>query len=412
MKELFFITKRDLFSTNGEYTLINNRANTLYKVYKVQTDLLVLGKKKRIENVAENIFDEKVYKKINFVKYEFRSIFLDLFNFKKELKKKLEGISHNSVVVISSPELGIYSKLIKKIKNRKNFKLIYDMHGALEELVEYRTNNISEKVCFYLLYKILKKLENNLIEMSEGYFIVSKRMKEKILENLKNKESRSFFTIPCGVKEPRNNVLEMIEIRKKWREIFSIEENEVIFVYSGGISKWQLINETIEIFESTLRKRYNSRLCIFTKEVKKIEKFLLQEGYDVKNYIIKSLTPEELDKALLACDIGLLLRHKNKTNEVAFPNKFSEYIKGGLGIITTLGLVDPSEIVKKYNIGLVLDNLDINLIKLDEIIKNRKNEIKDYYKKCIEISNIELNYDKNIKEFYCNYFKDRKNDDI
>ncbi|KEH89330.1 hypothetical protein, partial [Clostridium novyi] len=135
----------------------------------------------------------------------------------------------------------------------------------------------------------------------------------------------------------------------------------------------------------------NSRLCIFTGEVEKVNN-IVDPLYKDK-YIIKSLKSKDVINALTACDFGIILRDDNLTNNVAFPNKVSEYIEAGLNIIISESLRTPKEIVTKYNLGIGIKN-DLNIDNLQRMIKCRKDSLVYIYELCNEVVEQELKYEK------------------
>ncbi|MDQ3101430.1 MAG: glycosyltransferase, partial [Bacteroidota bacterium] len=56
---------------------------------------------------------------------------------------------------------------------------------------------------------------------------------------------------------------------------------------------------------------------------------------------------------LAACDIGLLVRSRSVTNEVASPTKFAEYLHAGLPVLISENIGDLSELVQKDRLGWV-----------------------------------------------------------
>lgn len=400
MKDLFFITTRNIYDTNGEYSLINNRAKVLYKDYKFRTNIFAIANELKVKNLDGKILNEPIYSVKNIETYKSLNIIKAIVKSKKKLKEMLNEVNPQNII-ISSPFVGIYYNVLKKYKKSSGCNLIYDMHGCMEELIEYENESKLKHRILHILYKFSKRYEKSLINICNGSMIVSQPMKEYIKLEYKVKENFKFYQIPCGLEHIHSDVQEMIKKRTLWREKMDVGEEEHVFVYSGGTSKWQLIEESIDLYESKLKKLFNSKFCIFSKDTMYIEDILEQKEYDRNNYILMSLKNYEVSDALLGCDTGILLREANRTNEVAFPNKFSEYIGSGLNIITTYGLKHPAKIVEKDRLGIVLKDIDLSQSELEHIKElsfDRSKDIKYYYSKCISISKSYLDYKNNLRE--------------
>ena len=67
---------------------------------------------------------------------------------------------------------------------------------------------------------------------------------------------------------------------------------------------------------------------------------------------------------LCAGDYAFLLRDDYVTNNVAYPNKFLEYVSCGLKIIATPYVHDVADQIRKFNLGVIYDyssplNIDV-----------------------------------------------------
>ena len=194
----------------------------------------------------------------------------------------------------------------------------------------------------------------------------------------------SFFRIPCATTTTPLSIDEYNENRKKYREKYNIANNEVVFIYSGGVSSWQCIEETIALYKGIASKSKTSmRLLVFSHMRETIEKIVRND----KSIIIDSYQPDELEKALCAGDYAFLIRRKSIINEVAFPNKYLEYVKSGMQIITTPYVDEIARQIEKYGIGYIHDlgqpleplinYVNCNTIDKNEMIR-KSEEILDY----------------------------------
>jgi len=171
----------------------------------------------------------------------------------------------------------------------------------------------------------------------------------------------------------------LAELREQWRSRWGLEPDEIAIVYSGGVSTWQLIRETIQLYRR-IAERIRARLLVFTPETDR--SVMLSCLHDAKlsaeDVILESHSPSVVYEALCGCDVGMLLRSDDNTNRAAFPNKFTDYVAAGLLVITSQGLVDPADIVREYQLGVVLDSPQATDAKcLDNLVELARNRSSD-----------------------------------
>ncbi|KWX81316.1 hypothetical protein AMQ84_00310 [Paenibacillus riograndensis] len=280
-----------------------------------------------------------------------------------------------------------------------------DVHGCDEELSEYGT--LLKRSIFKVIVYIIKKETKNIIVKCDGILVVSDALKNYLIGNY-NLENDVFFQIPCGNYGLIKNSQERLMYREAWRKKLGIKKDEIVFVYSGGISKWQMIDETLGFLERILKINEKFRVCIFSTNIEYIKDRMIGS----EKIILKSLRSDEVPLALTACDVGVILRETNLTNKVAFPTKFADYLEGGLHIILS-GVDSQIDILKKYDLGIDLEDLD-NLSgeeiydRLNIVVENRTQNFLNYYATCDMLINNLLDYRENIDMFGKELMKDIK----
>jgi glycosyltransferase involved in cell wall biosynthesis len=306
---------------------------------------------------------------------------------------------------------GVFAYLSWPLLRRKSKIIIADIHGPLEEWLEYPPKFIKWKFLLPILFNLMKIIENIVVRKCNAALVVSHPLE---LYVKKEYACKRIFVIPCGgVSCPSPE--EYLFARNSWRERLGIG-NSTVFVYSGGLSKWQLIDKMFLLFGNLKEYFPDAKLLLITPEPKNIKNLAILSGVRSEDIISISLSAHEVGFALCACDIGFLLRENNITNRMAFPNKFTEYIRSGLLIITSPGLVEPYEIVihNKIGIGISPANslyLSEEVINLRQIIEKRKDNIISYYLRCLEIFEKYLNMRKQILPLvnFIKYYNDYNN---
>ena len=72
--------------------------------------------------------------------------------------------------------------------------------------------------------------------------------------------------------------------------------------------------------------------------------------------IFDSLQPNQVADIVCAADYGIMLRSDCETNNVAFPNKFLEYVSCGVSVIATPYVEDVAKLIVSQGIGIIVDD--------------------------------------------------------
>lgn len=375
MKHILLITTRSIYRRSGEQRLIQNRADALRELYGVDTSFIAFTDKKRFNDKSTLLRDFEV-ETIYFENF-FDIISKYLF-FIKSIKVKVKTKKYDCII-LSGFFLTNIAKTIKKID--KNAFIVADIHGTIKELIEFNPGFKRS-----LLYLMLSNYEKKMLRYVDDIFVVTNELKQMYLN--KTKKEISAHIIPCALENKDYNYKQVMKYRKKWRAEFGVSDNEILFIYSGGNSPWQSIDEAYNIFSVFKRKYSESKFLIMSNS-----------AIDVKyeDVIYRSFSADKVFEVLFAGDVGFLIRSNSLTNKVAFPNKYLEYVRANLEIISTPYLSDISKEIKNENIGMILDKEDsFNPEELFFKINHReyKNELKRRRKICDK-----YNFNKTLSNF-------------
>lgn len=385
MSNILLITSRNIYENSGESSLVNRRNEAIYQKKNKKIDIIGITKDKfnRKKEYLEqfNCYNENLifkYNKLNFL--------YKIFIFRKNLKKYLLEKKPKNIFISGFTLIFFYIDILIEYKKIEKVKYFYDMHGCTEEFEEYLVKN---KYLGKYINKFYSKIEKKSLELCDSVFIVSNSMKEYIERKylIFNKE---YYFIPCGIDE---TFIDRVHLRKKWRKIFGILDNEKVFLYSGGTSKWQQIDESIKLYENEFKK-LNYKMVIFSKNIEEINNILKKMNLNRENYIIKSLKLNDLINALTIGDIGIMLREKSITNLVAFPNKFSEYIKSGLLVLASENVEEQRKIILEHGLGQIKEKNSIEKIEIK--VEERLSNLEEFYKKCDQLIKNKLSYERNV----------------
>ena len=242
----------------------------------------------------------------------------------------------------------------------KQVRIICDYRGVGAEEYLYRQSPHSKKrknLIINLVYRHFKKTEGAALQKADYIFCVSDTLKKYTQEQYHIKNTK-ISVIPCCINP---NIFQFNStLRKTMRKKLNLE-NKIVIVYNGTMKKWQLPLKMIEIFRIIKKQVKSAVFLIITQEQKIIKKYLISSGLQAKkDYLIFTVPPEKIAGYLMSGDVGLLLREDNLLNNVAFPTKFAEYLACGNLILTSPAVSDIKNLVIRYQLGAVIDNLDSN----------------------------------------------------
>lgn len=386
---------------SGEWRLISQRAHALWLESGISTVVYTLTRRERLSSpsITPRIEGMEIH---HFV---YKSLLEIPIAFTKMVNEAMKLSSHRSIkaVIIS----GALAYLSWPLLRRTGNIIIADIHGPIEEWLEYPPKFIKWRLLVRFLVRLVKILERNVVSKCNATLVVSHPLEAYVKREYNSKQ---VFVIPCGAVS-HTTIEDFVSARIEWRKIFGIG-NSPAFVYCGGLSKWQLVDKVCFLFNTLKKHVPNGKLLFITPDPKAAMNIASGSGLMQEDVICITLPADKVGMALSACDVGFLLREDNITNKMAFPNKFSDYIRSGLIIICSPGLVEPYEIVTQYQLGIgIIPGNDLRLsefIKLRQMISKRNDDIICYYRKCLEVFERHLNMRIHIRPFI-NFLKYSKN---
>ena len=354
-QRILFITNRNIVTTCGELRLIKNRAEVLFSQYGVVTDFLALTRSERMDAECKEVINAGG--SLSIIKQDAKkpvSILWARRQLKNEIKKRIK-LGRYTTVILSGAGIPSYSKFIKKIND--SVKIYVDSHGSSEDILELaKTQRIKKRLFYRIVFWLDKFGYWKAAKYTDGYFVVTNALKEYLRKRYKIGDKSDFVIAPCATTNSDEQYYSNYNrYRYEYREKYNIGVSTKVFIYSGGVSAWQCIEETIALYREIKKEVQDVKMLIFSHNKEAIKKII----GDDSDIIVDSYRPEELRKALCAGDYAFLLRKDCITNNVAFPNKFLEYVQSGMRIIATPYVVEIARQIEKNDIG-VLYKLDGN----------------------------------------------------
>lgn len=371
-QSILVITDRNVAAQGGEWQLMCGRAIAMFDACGIRTHFVVVRPEKRMGNLT-SITNHDAY---SLEPVPSRG-FYDLYQ--KLLKTLRDKVQQDYLGVVFSGNL-----VLRGIPYaREVFSKIYiDMHADPVEFVEFENPGVGPRWFCFLYYWYFKHLLRKVMLLVDGCLVVS----HPLADVVQGFGTRRVFVIPCSRVEEDFDV----EItRAYYRSLWGIPKDAQVLTYSGGASRWQMLQETVQLMESLGEKLGRETWYLFlTRSISNLEDILRTSIIPRDHVIVRTVKPEEVPKALASADVGFLLRGDCRTNHAAFPNKFSEYLLAGNLILTSPGLVDPVAIASEFDVGVVIDPEEQGFPTRESLenvriaLQERNSQYKDYLIRC------------------------------
>ncbi|MFN3405799.1 MAG: hypothetical protein ACK40G_17010 [Cytophagaceae bacterium] len=250
-------------------------------------------------------------------------------------------------------------------------KLIIDsFEPHAESMVENGTWKIDS-----LAFKILFKLEKLQARKAKFLIAANPRMEDYVRERYGHVKAKFFFKPACV------DLNLFSEGRIKNKELvqkFGFE-NKIVGVYAGKFGGIYLDREVFD-FIRTAQNYWGDKfrfLILTSHSDEEILDFCKNAGVNIE-HITKMFVPHnEIPDYLGLGDFGITPVKPVYTKRFCTPIKNGEYWALGLPVVITKDISQDSEIIKRYNIGCVIEDFTAEsyysvLNKLDEILKEDK----------------------------------------
>ena len=225
-----------------------------------------------------------------------------------ETRDLLFKVKHDVYIVAITPA-NAYQ--IKK-KNPKSRLVTWFQGVGPEEYIMLHGKTVKS----FLVKKLSEYWERKALTQSDIRIFVS----EAMLDHYKSKYQipiDNYLIIPCYNKALNKDLI--IDNSSKYENLS--------FVYAGSLYKWQCIEKTLEVFREVEKIDSSAHLTLLTKDETEAKQMVESSG--IKNFDVKYVPLEYLDKELTKYKYGFLLREDNIVNRVATPTKMNSYLSVG-----------------------------------------------------------------------------------
>jgi glycosyltransferase involved in cell wall biosynthesis len=214
------------------------------------------------------------------------------------------------------------------------FRTVYDMHGVLDELLEYGGLKARAQ------WVVLSRAEREALGTAQALIAASEPLARIAAK------SRSTGTppsvVPMGI-SPRVLAADAAgdpQAARRREELVGGEPGDTarVVAFAGSTRRWQRLDLVAAAVAAARRRDPAVRLAVFTPETDLATEILRRAGLQADAASVRCVGQDEVVAWLAVCDAAVLLRDPNRTNAVAFPTKMAEYLAAGLPVLLSSGL--------------------------------------------------------------------------
>lgn len=227
---------------------------------------------------------------------------------------------------LNALHLGVISKLFNR-----NLKVIYDAH-------EYETE-VNYLVGFK--QKLARVTERFLIKYADAVITVSDAIADEYVR---------LYNIPKPYLVLNTPPFKEVEKKDIFRETFSIDKVQTIFLYQGNLSRGRGVEVVLETFKCL----DNKNSVIVFMGYGELKNLILEYQKEHDNiYFHEAVNPNILLNYTSSADFGIsMIEDICLSYRYCLPNKMFEYIMAGVPVIVS-NLPEMKKLVEKYGVGVV-----------------------------------------------------------
>jgi len=277
--------------------------------------------------------------------------------------------------------------IIIKILFKPSIKVIYDNRGLYIDELIFR-NALSKGS---LKEKIYRTIERLIVNKCDQMVVVSNVFKSYMVEQW-DKSSKNISSKTNMIPNRTQLIFNDSDITFREERM----KDRTICVYSGSSASWQGIDDFYNVFSMILNRIPTTHFKILTYEPEVFLNHPPENMELAQRLIVEKVEFCNVKSELINATFGIHLRKPDVVSRVSAPIKFAEYLSAGLPVILREGIGDTEQIIKKYNVGVIIKKNDYEsaISELQELLND-----KDVYHRCLRIAEKEFNINISFKQY-------------
>ncbi len=246
------------------------------------------------------------------------------------------------------------------MKNNQGVNFLFDMRGFwADERVDGKIWSLSNPI-FRKVYNYFKRKETQFFLESDHIISLTFNGKSEICSwpNF-NGLSDKIEVIPCCADLTKFDPDEIQEERRvALLEQLKILPTQFILGYVGSIGTWYMLDEMLQAFAVLLTKRPDAVFLIVSGDQ---HDFILEQadkiGVPRSSIRIQSATHKDVSAYISLFNASAFFIRPTYSKKASSPTKQGELMSMGIPIICNAGVGDTDMVIKKYEAGIVLQEL-------------------------------------------------------
>jgi glycosyltransferase involved in cell wall biosynthesis len=250
------------------------------------------------------------------------------------------------------------------LKSKFGIGFIFDMRGFwADERIDGGIWNMKIPV-FKWVYSFFKKKEREYLLNADASVSLTHNGKKEILswEYMKGIND-NISVIPCCADLNHFNYEKVYENQILKVNLGIPEENYVI-CYLGSVGTWYMMEEMLDYFKVHLAKFPKSTFLWITKDSADEIMIKAKKREIESNIIIKGSERDELPRLLSICTASIFFIKPLYSKKASSPTKMAELLGMGIPLICNAGVGDTEEIIRKEEVGIVIDEFNKDAYKI------------------------------------------------
>lgn len=246
------------------------------------------------------------------------------------------------------------------LKKKYHIPFLFDMRGFwADERVEGFVWDLKNPA-FRLVYNYFKQKEVHFFNNADEIVSLTENGKKEILSWKKLNSPLPITVIPCCVDTELFDPTVVNSLRlEKLRKALHIEEKDFILGYVGSIGTWYMLEEMLHFFKIQLKKNNRLKFLLVTGEPSEEILYKASElGIPKEKIITVSTAHKYVPLHIALFDFSIFFIRPTFSKKASSPTKQGELMAMGKPVICNTGCGDTDVIVKKYNAGICLTDLN------------------------------------------------------
>ena len=177
-------------------------------------------------------------------------------------------------------------------------------------------------------------------------------------------------------------------------------DGKFVVCYCGSLAHWQRPDAIAAVFAAISRGMPDAHLLVICRDAAPLEAHLHAAGVGSERITVRGAAHEEVAAYLMAADLGLLLRENRRTNQVASPVKFAEYLRCGLPVILTPYIGDFAALVCRTQVGQAIQFpvQPDEALQAARLIRQQHGDSDAYRQHCSRVAGEQLSWEGHLPE--------------